>query len=1479
MNPTQEELPGGTVTFLFTDIQGSTELLKKLGERYASLLSEHYSILRQIFNRYHGREVDTQGDAFFVSFPRATDALSAVVEAQRELYEHPWVDGVQVRVRMGLHTGEPWLKDIGYTGMSVHRAARIAHVAYGGQVLLSETTAALVRDELPEGVGLLDLGSHRLKDMRRPEYLFQLVIPGLPSEFPPLKTLEALPETPIQRTIRGYELRERLGTGTFGEVFRAVQSSVKRDVALKAILPRFANTPEFVRRFEIEAQVIARLEHPHIVPLYDYWREPDGAYLVMRWLRGGSLQDALAFGPWNGEPAARLVDQVAAALSTAHNQGVIHRDIKPANILLDETGNAYLSDFGIATLSGPMQALFDKHSDLEKFEALHSGEQGYQSPEVALGKAATPQADLYSLGVVLYQLVTGQHPFPGLSGDALLEKHLHDPLPSVRLARPDLPAAVDDVIQRATAKDASQRYQDALTLAADFRRALSGDVIKPAAPLEIVNPYKGLNAFQEADAQDFFGREDLSTYLLSQFNGNVKDQKNQYHRFLAVVGPSGSGKSSVVRAGVIPALRKGGLPGSENWYIVQMLPGDHPLEELEIQLLKIGTRPDLNLRELLCRDERGLLRAARLVLPEDGQLLLIIDQFEEVFTRAQDKTESGLFLNTLYNAVTDRHSQVRVIVTLRADFYDRPLMHPDFSSLLRERTEVVVPLNAEELERAIRAPAERVGVSFEPGLVSKIVADIIEQPGALPLLQYALTELFERRDGTLLTSSAYREIGGVFGALGRRAEEFYAALDESGKTAARQLFLRLVMLGEGTEDTRRRVLLPELESIDSDEKEQGSVSRMNEVIELFGQGRLLSFDRDPSTRTPTVEVAHEALLREWARLRGWLDESRSDIRIERSLGQAAAEWSAAGKEPSFLLSGARLDQVQDWQKTSQVQLTAQEREYLETSIAEHERRLAEEAERSQRELEAARKLAETEKARAEEGYRSARQLRRWTWYLAGLLVLAGLAALLAFTNGQRARSNLVLANKNLEDARISQENLAIQQSIAETEVVARTTQQALAENEAQARGTAEANALSERDLAQARELAASSVNNILNNGDAELSALLALQSLKLSYSPEAESTLRQALLDMRKAGVLEGRQKNILDLRYSPDGKRLASTGDDGTVQIWDVNNRKLLLTLTSVQGKEMTGADFSPDGSRIATMGTDNIARVWDASSGKELVQFPAEIYWSTAPAFSPDGKLLATPTDTGSAFIWNAATGERVATLSGHQGSVVVATFSPDGTRLVTLNEDKTAVIWDVKTWQPLRTLTNQASAFSDLAYSPDGSRLALAGNTEIRIYDPASGQVLLTIPNAGMGVTFSPDGSKLASGLPGIGAKVFDANTGENTLILPSKANLPSIPVAFSPDGVHLAAAGENGSVNLWDISPAGSREVLTVYNPNGMTGRISVSPDLKSFATTNPDGSVQIWNFPGGSERLRIQAHAGGVWSANFSPDGTRLVTAG
>jgi hypothetical protein len=279
-----------------------------------------------------------------------------------------------------------------------------------------------------------------------------------------------------------------------------------------------------------------------------------------------------------------------------------------------------------------------------------------------------------------------------------------------------------------------------------------------------------------------------------------------------VVGPSGSGKSSVVKAGLIPALRSGAIPGSQKWFVAEMVPGTRPLEELEMALWPIAVDPPPSLVEPMQRDVRGMLRTLRRVLPDEdvpdgnAQMLLFIDQFEELFTLVEDEERRAFFLDSLLAAMAAPRSPLHVVVTLRADFYDRPLQIQSLGQLLKENTEIVLPLAPEELTWAVREPARRVGVGLEEGLAEAVVADVADQPGGLPLLQYALTELFERRLANWMTLESYQEIGGVQGALGRRAEGLYADFDQAGQEATRHLFLRLVTLGEGVEDTRRQTI-------------------------------------------------------------------------------------------------------------------------------------------------------------------------------------------------------------------------------------------------------------------------------------------------------------------------------------------------------------------------------------------------------------------------------------------------------------------------------------------------------------------------------------------------------------------------------------------------------------------------------------------------------------------------------------------------
>lgn len=428
-------------------------------------------------------------------------------------------------------------------------------------------------------------------------------------------------------------------------------------------------------------------------------------------------------------------------------------------------------------------------------------------------------------------------------------------------------------------------------------------VSAPSA-VETRNPYKGLRAFTETDAADFFGREQLVGELV----GALADGAS----LVSLVGPSGSGKSSVMAAGLVPRLRRGAVPGSERWHIGSMVAGPNT-----------------------AREAAALLAG--------GADLLLIDQLEQVFVAA-DEASRDAFLQLL--AETVEEGKVRVVVTLRADFYGRPLLHPAFASVFTPSVMNVVPMTADELEKSIVEPARRVGVEVEAGLLAELVADTADRPGSLPLLQYALTELFERRGKGSLTSASFAKLGGLRGLLSRQAESIYNGLSEAARAPAKQVFLRLVRVGSGDGEARRRVALGELTDLGVDPLV------LSEVLTTFGRHRLLTFDRDASSGQAIVEVAHEALLVEWERLAGWIEQHRADLRRHTALLTAADEWEQSGRNPDYLFTGSRLQEFEPWLAGGVLQLSGRERGFLEAAVdarnearASGERRLLEQRRR------------------------------------------------------------------------------------------------------------------------------------------------------------------------------------------------------------------------------------------------------------------------------------------------------------------------------------------------------------------------------------------------------------------------------------------------------------------------------------------------------------------------------------------------------
>jgi WD40 repeat protein len=1014
---------------------------------------------------------------------------------------------------------------------------------------------------------------------------------------------------------------------------------------------------------------------------------------------------------------------------------------------------------------------------------------------------------------------------------------------------------------------------DAFAVAA--RRALDPTAMIVPPRGEERNPYKGLRSFAEADAHDFFGRGELIRRLADRLR-----ETGRGSRFLAVVGPSGGGKSSVVRAGLVPAIRQGALEGPESPFITEMVPGAHPIDELEAALLRIAVRPVPRLHDRLDARSRGLLEGIDLVAPGRTEVVLVVDQFEEVFTLTAEERERELFLEALRVATVDPESRLRVIVTLRADFYDRPLIYPRFGELLAERTEAVPPLTPDELEQAIRGPAERVVVQPEPGLVAEMIADVAHQPGALPLLQYALTELFERRAEDRLTLAAYQEVGGITGALSARAERIFEATNQHGRRATKQTFLRLVTLGEGRQDTRRRVTRSELDALDVEPE------AIESAVETFGRHRLLTFDREPSTREPTVEIAHEALLSAWGRLRAWIDDAREDLRHERGLARAAAEWRGSDADESFLMRGARLEQLEAWAATTDLAIGGPERAYLKASVDRRDQEREEEARRHEREVQIER--------------RSARRLRALVGVFAVAALVAGSLTVVATNQSTRAERE---AHRAEREARISKVRELTAAAAANLEVDPELSV-LLAMEAVETTRSLDGTALPEAEEALHRALVASRLELEVPG----LGGLLAWspKGVFVTEGPESSGMI-DIVDDETGASVLtfKAHDADINDVAFSPDGSLLATTGDDGALRVWNASTGRLVSSV-SAEGSEfgVWGPSFSADGSLVAAAWGDweetyGRVRVLDLSTDRVVSNVP--IAGAIDTALGPDGQRLAVASWWGeerSGAVFDVETGREVFALNGPNSccppySRGVA-WSPNG-RYIAASSLNNTLIWEAETGSLRYTLIGHAGFATSVAWSQDSSRLVTGGSDgTARVWEIEGEDVrerwslsAQETKSGIVGVAFSPDGSRVMAGDAGISAvKIWDLGPGGDG----EWANLPAAgnPAAgFMPDGWRVVAPDpDEEALTIWDLRTGRDLRTLGPAADFFEFQSFDVSPDGSTIALggwSRPDplfggpAAVQAWDTSTGEELFRI-GHELDVNSVAFSPDGEFLVTA-
>jgi WD40 repeat protein len=936
----------------------------------------------------------------------------------------------------------------------------------------------------------------------------------------------------------------------------------------------------------------------------------------------------------------------------------------------------------------------------------------------------------------------------------------------------------------------------------------------------VIRPYRGLRPFTPQDRRFYFGREQETARMLEVLRSG--------ERLLTVVGASGSGKSSLVMAGIVPAVVEGALFDAP-FQVRIMRPGARPCEALSAVLTSLSGEGAADWRqttkhgaddalERTLREQPDALSGAleqRLGAAEGGaQLLLVVDQLEELASLTESRSDAVAFANNLVEALSRPAARLVVIFTVRADFLGAVLeVHRDLAARIEPSLRIALPMDKTTLREVIVRPAQKVGLRIDPGVTDALLEAVNDGPRAsgtgarseaqgsahLPLLEFALEGLWERRVGSEIPWSAWQSLGGLRGALAKRADEILAgATSETQRLLARGIFGRLVQLGDGVADTRRYATRADLESV--------------------GEGAAAELDRWMAARLLTsdgadIAVAHEALIREWETLRGWIAEDREALTVRQELDHGAERWAAAGKPEEDLWRGGRLKRASELQAAGKLSLSAEEADFLQASIA------AQDAEH-----EAAEKQRREQLQRERKGRRRAR--------LAA--IGAALTAVVMTGVGGWAKSQQLAAAQANDD-------LASERSAAR--------QLAL--------------------LAGARELLA-------RNQPAFAGKVL----LEVD-NPEARPEWVDTALDVLDAPTpfftLLGHTDAVTLAVFSPDSTRVATASDDWTARVWSASGRAPALVLSGHGGPVLDVA-WSPDGKYVATGSVDKTARVWRADGSGEPIVLIAHEGPVLHVAWSPDGKRVLTASADTTARIWRADGVGRSTLLAGHTDEVRWATWTRDGSHVVTASRDKTARVWSATAAEEPVVLRGHDRGLLYVELDAQDRRvLTSSEDATARVFsiDGKGEPIVLRGHRASLyTASFDPTGRRVVTSSVDMTARVWNATGGDATAVLQGHS-LYLRSAFWSPDGRHILTAAWDKTARLWNPDGSGFPTILQGHLDYLQSARFS--PDGKQIVTAASDGLARVWPVATEDRRSLELAHPDVVWSVAFSPDGQTLVT--